>query len=302
MGRFGTLHLPLLALLQVFPLLTFGHSGMTSAERADLVRCRWALRRLTHIDSDTKKFKLSKIDTDILSASASSIDPLEMRAAVHLRKFLSIPILLAPDIGKHKSTPGFDGVLYDHYGRAYSNLSIKSIDVSKLTHGHITQTMRSARASARTQLLNVYNLDQFLHQRGFIITDDGSIVPRKGLAYQVRSAAHMQYFIDLFGLNLEEPRKTSVLINVFNSNPRPGAFKPRFILKKHHNGKWRPSSHDDYLFINNLSGRNNNFGANLSHLAENLKYDPRISEYIFLSPNQIIVIRPGEILHKELSP
>ncbi len=272
---------------------------LSSAQRDRLIRCSWALDKITHIDHDTHRFRLTTIKPEVLSASAGKIDELELEAAFHLRDFLSVPILLAPDIGKHKSTPGFDGVLYDHYGYARSNLSIKSIDVQKLTHGIITQTLRSARASARSQLMRVYDLENFLEQSGFVISDDGVILPRKGLPYQIAAASRMQYFINLFGLNQTSPRKTSVLINVFNSDKRPGAFQPHFELRKHKHGKWRHGLSDQYLFITNMNGTQNGFGANLSHLAENLDEDSRISEYIFMSPTQILVIRPDQIILKE---
>jgi hypothetical protein len=270
------------------------------AEREKWTRCAWNLQTLSHIDTDFYRYKLTRIERDVLSASAKSIDPLELAAVLHLRNFVSFPVILAPDIGKHKSTPGFDGVIYDHYGVAYSNLSIKNIDVSKLTGGRITQTIRSARSSAMKQLHRVYDFESFFDRQGFYLTRDNLVRPRPGLPHQVRAAARMQYFIDLFGLNPESPRKTTVLINVFNSDLRPGSTVPRFELRKWSHRMRRHS--ETYLFVRNADGSMNDFGANLSHLAENLREDSRVSEFIFLSPTQILIVREGEILLKEINP
>jgi hypothetical protein len=110
----------------------------------------------------------------------------------------------------------------------------------------------------------------------------------------------MQYFIDLFGLNLESPRKATVLINVFNSDMRPGAPVPKFELRKWtHRMRRQPET---YLFVRNADGSMNDFGANLSHLSENLRQDSRVSEFILLSPTQILIVRADDILLKEINP
>lgn len=265
----------------------------SAARTNNPITCTWAFEQLSPISHAKTLLPIEEVSPGFFVTSGGKPTAAEVETSRRLLSRVGGSFLLAADLGNERGTPGFDGVLYDQHGMAESNVSLKGIDVSQLTFDNVGETIKVSRHKANQQLAKVYNFDQLLIERGFVQNQDGTLSPKSGMSYQQDRATRLERFLHLFGLRREAWRKTTVVYDVFSTDPSviaPNGYVNGVLSQHTQVGRVMLK-----LFIADTNESLPQNSSGLTSLQENLKTHPNIKRYIFMFQNQTVIVEADRI-------